>query len=160
MIFVVTFQDFHNKNSKRLSKYVTYRKKNCIKMVRCYWVTDKAIGKLENSRWIGEAFCQVIEGLLTIVIDNGFRKRDKSCTVIVYLPEGRVTKVNCWVVSRATTSVQKSIPTETCSEIAVSLISFSSAGSCVVSYSIRRIPVSNINYLKFILFIKLKIYIN
>lgn len=36
--------------------------------------------------------------------------------------------MNCWVVSRATTSVQKSIPTETCSEIAVSLISFSSAG--------------------------------
>lgn len=69
-------------------------------MIWYYRVTGKAIGKSENSRRIGEAFCQMIEGLLTIVIDNGFRKRDKSRTVIVYLPERRVRKVNCWVVSR------------------------------------------------------------
>lgn len=132
------------------SKYAVCWSKNCVKIMR---VTGKAIGKSENSRLIDEAFCQMIESLLTIVIDNSFRKRDKSRTVIVYLPEGRVTKVNCWVVSRATTtSVQKSIPTETCSEIAVSLISFSSSVSYAASYSIRRISVLNINCLRFIFY--------
>lgn len=38
----------------------------------------KEIEKSENSRWISKAFCQVIEGSLTIVIDNDFRKCDKN----------------------------------------------------------------------------------
>lgn len=156
MIFVVIFQDFHNKKFEEC-KEIYYLLEEKLHQNGAM-LLSKTIGKSENSQWIGEAFCQVIEGLLTIVIDNGFRKCDKSCTVIVYLLEGRVTKVNCWVVSRATTSVQKSIPTETCSEIAVSLISFSSSGFCAALYSIRRILVPNINYLN-ILLTKWKIYI-
>lgn len=58
----------------------------------------------------------------------------RAACVIVYLPEGRVTKVNCWVVARATTtSVQKSIPTETCRpEIACIsyLVFFSHSARC------------------------------
>lgn len=48
------------------------------------------IGKSENSLWIDEVFCQVIEDSLTIVIDNGFRKRDKSrvCNCVLARREG------------------------------------------------------------------------
>lgn len=152
-------------NLQHLRKYAACWKKKCIKMIWYYRVTGKAIGKSENLWRIGEAFCQMIEGLLTIVIDNGFRKRDKSRAVIVYLPERWVRKVNCWVVSRATTtSVQKSIPTETCSEIAICIshLIFFIRFSCAASYTSRRISNISIKYQLckiYIIYIKFRIYI-
>lgn len=86
---------------------------------------SKAIGKSESSRRLDEALRRVIEGSLTIVIDNAFRKRNKGGVCNCVLARWRrVTKVNCRVAACATTTnAEKSISTETCPEIAVYLLS-------------------------------------
>lgn len=94
---------------------------------------NKAIGKFENSQL---ARRQVIEDSLAIVIGNGFGKRDKNrvCNFVL-VRKARVAKVNVHIVGRATTtSIQKSIPLETYSENAASLVTFSLAALCIIFY--------------------------
>jgi len=123
-------------------------------------VRGKAIGKSENSRLIDEAFCQMIESLLTIVIDNTLQKAwqepHRNCVLARregYKSEllGRVTR---YYDKRAKIDTNKDLFWNCCISYLIFFIRFA---RCFL-FDSKNTGIKYRLFKIYILFVKLKIY--